>query len=140
MEKRDIVFGPKADIKRERAKAMRREMTPAETNTWAQLRNNRCGGLHFRRQQIIDGFIADFYCHDAGLIIEVDGSIHHQQVDYDLMRDRILAARGLRIIRFSNNRVFAELAIVLQEIQSAAHDLPSTPPTSSPDQKGIKER
>ena len=61
MEKRDIVYGPKSDIKRERAREMRRAMTPAETCLWAQLRNNGCGGLHFRRQQIIDGFIADFF-------------------------------------------------------------------------------
>jgi very-short-patch-repair endonuclease len=120
MEKRGIVVGPKTDVKEERAKTMRRAMTPAEMCLWEQLRNNRCGGLHFRRQQVIDGFIADFYCHDIGLVIEVDGDIHQQQVDYDFQRDRIIAARGLHIIRIPNERLFTELAVVLSEIQVAS--------------------
>ena len=138
MEKRDIVFGPKSDIKRERARSMRRVMTPAETCLWDQLRSNRCGGLHFRRQQIIDGFIADFYCHAAGLIVEVDGGIHEQHADYDLMRDRIISTRGLRILRIPNERVLTELSAVLQEIQSAARN--SSPLNASSSPEDSKER
>lgn len=130
MEKRGIVFGPKSDTKRDRAKTFRRAMTPAEICLWEELRSSRCAGLHFRRQQVIDGFIADFYCHEPGLIIEVDGGVHRQQVDYDLMRDRIIAARGLRVMRFPNDRIFSELPAVLREIQTAARDVQS--PNSSP--------
>ena len=123
MDKRDIIYGPKSDIKRECAKTMRHVMTPAEACLWAELRGNRCGGLHFRRQQIIDGFIADFYCHDVGLVSEVDGSIHQLQEDYDILRDRIISARGLHILRFPNERLFTELSSVLREIQRVAHNI-----------------
>lgn len=99
---------------------MRREMTEAESILWQQLRSNRCGGLHFRRQQIIDGFIADFYCHGAGLIVEVDGGIHQEQVDYDALRDRILTTRGLRVVRFANERIYTDMPAVLKEIQVTA--------------------
>ena len=99
---------------------MRREMTEAESILWKQLRSNRCGGLHFRRQQIIDGFIADFYCHAAGLIIEVDGGIHQEQADYDALRDHILTTRGLRVVRFANERIHTDMAAVLKEIQATA--------------------
>jgi very-short-patch-repair endonuclease len=63
----------------ERAKALRREMTPFERNLWVQLRASGLGDFHFRCQQIIDGYIVDFYCHAAGLIVEVDGSGHLDQ-------------------------------------------------------------
>lgn len=97
-----IVMGHHAAAKRERVRKMRREMTPAEAILWKYLRTNQLDGLHFRRQQVIDGFIADFYCHAARLVIEVDGEVHDQQPDYDAERDRILTARGLRILRFTN--------------------------------------
>lgn len=120
MEKRGIVIGHKWSVKQNAAKAMRREMTEAENALWNCLRGNRCAALHFRRQQVIDGFIADFYCHAANLIVEVDGSIHQQQVDYDLLRDRLLSTRGLRIVRFSNDRIYSDLENVLLEIQTIA--------------------
>ena len=61
--------------KLQRARELRREMTPAEKILWQELRGNKLG-VHFRRQQIIAGFIVDFYCHKVGLVIEVDGDIH----------------------------------------------------------------
>ncbi len=77
MGKKNIVTGQRVKKEKlERAKELRRNMTPAERRLWNELRANRLGGWHFRRQQIIDGFIVDFYCHKAGLIIEVDGPIH----------------------------------------------------------------
>jgi len=120
LEKRGIVTGHKWEQKQDFARAMRREMTEAEAILWNHLRGNRCDGLHFRRQQVIDGFIADFYCHAVGLIVEADGSIHERQVDYDLLRDRLLSTRGLRVVRFSNDRIHTDLPAVLAEIQSLA--------------------
>jgi len=120
LEKRGLVNGHRWVLKQGIAKTMRREMTPEESILWNRLRGNRCGGLHFRRQQVIDGFIADFYCHAVGLIVEVDGSIHEQQADYDLSRDRILSARGLRVIRFANDRIHEDLENVLAEIEACA--------------------
>jgi very-short-patch-repair endonuclease len=76
-------------------------------------------GLHFRRQQIIDGFIADFYCHAGRLVIEVDGEIHQQQAEYDAERDRVLTTRGLRLLRIKNEEVKQNLDRVLARISTA---------------------
>jgi very-short-patch-repair endonuclease len=102
--------------KRELAKTLRATMTPAERTLWAELRGNRLAGRHFRRQQIIDGFIVDFYCHQAALVIEVDGGVHEAQADYDDERDRALAARGLRVLRVTNDEIARDLAGVLARI------------------------
>jgi very-short-patch-repair endonuclease len=79
-------------------------------------------GLHFRRQQIIDGFIADFYCHAARLVIEVDGEIHQKQAEYDTERDRILLARGLRLLRIRNEEVRQNLDKVLADISKVCSE------------------
>ncbi|AUT03291.1 restriction endonuclease [Nostoc sp. CENA543] len=102
--------------KMHRAKELRRQMTPAEKILWEYLRGNRLHGLHFRRQQIIDGFIADFYCHTARLLIEVDGKIHEQHAEYDAERDKVLSARGLRLLRIKNEEVVQEIDRVLMLI------------------------
>jgi len=103
----------------ERAKALRQEMTPWESKLWAHLRANRLGGFHFRRQQIIDGYIVDFYCHVARLVIEVDGSGHLDQQAYDQARDAHLTALGLRVLRFLNSNVDQDIDTVLEDILSA---------------------
>ena len=114
---RNIVIGQKIEpVKLERAKEMRRQMTSAEKILWEHLRANRLHGLHFRRQQIIDGFIVDFYCHTASLVIEVDGKIHEQQIEYDLERDKILSARGLHLLRFKNEEITEKIDQVLMQI------------------------
>ena len=120
MPNRHIITGQKIDpAKLQRAKALRRNMTPAEKRLWTALRANRLQGFHFRRQQIIDGFIVDFYCHAAGLVVEVDGPVHDQQADYDAERDRVLSARGLRILRVHNSEVMQDLKDVLARIEAA---------------------
>ncbi|MEH2062700.1 MAG: DUF559 domain-containing protein [Nostoc sp.] len=86
---------------------------------WQHLRANRLNGFHFRRQQIINGFIADFYCHATALVIEVDGKIHEQQAEYDAERDKVLSARGLRLLRIKNEEVRHELDKVLMRISTA---------------------
>ena len=91
-------------------------MTPEEKILWQHLRANRLKGLHFRRQQIIDGFIVDFYCHAAGLVIEIDGEIHQQQAEYDAERDKILKARKMRVLRIMNSEVRDNLEGVLNWI------------------------
>ncbi|QSJ16475.1 DUF559 domain-containing protein [Nostoc sp. UHCC 0702] len=117
---RNIIVGQKINsVKVQRAKELRRQMTPEEKILWQHLRTNRLHGLHFRRQQIIDGFIADLYCHVAGLVIEVDGKIHEQQAEYDAERDKVLSARGLRLLRIKNEEVRQELDQVLMRISKA---------------------
>lgn len=120
MARSKIIRGQRIDpAKLERAKKLRREMTPAEKRLWSALRGNRVDGLHFRRQQIIHGFIADFYCHTAGVVVELDGPVHRAQSDYDAERDAILAAEGLRVLRFANQEVLDNLKVVLRQIRSA---------------------
>jgi very-short-patch-repair endonuclease len=102
--------------KLQRAKELRRTMTAAERRLWQALRANRFRGLHFRRQQVIDGFIVDFYCHTLGLVIEVDGDVHAEQADYDAERDRTLAARGLQVLRIRNIDVLRKMPAVLEQI------------------------
>ncbi len=120
MERSRIIKGPSHADKRERAMQLRREMTPAEKKLWHSLKTNKLNGLHFRRQQVIDGFIVDFFCYEAGLIVEVDGSIHETQREYDEERSRIFAARGLRVLRLTNSRIFDDLLSCLTEITQAA--------------------
>jgi very-short-patch-repair endonuclease len=71
-------------------------MTPAEKFLWDELRAKKLG-VHFRRQQVIAGFIVDFYCHRAALVIEVDGDIHDLQKEEDERREKALSEMGLRI-------------------------------------------
>ncbi len=95
--------------KKERARELRREMTPAETILWREIRGDRLG-VHFRRQQVIAGFIVDFYCHKAGLVVELDGGVHQgrKQKEDDDKRDKALREMGLRILRFKNEEVCKE--------------------------------
>ena len=95
-------------------------MTPAEVTLWKALRNNQVDGLHFRRQQIIAGFIVDFYCHPAHLIIEVDGEVHKSSAKYDQERDRVLESHGFRILRFRNETILTDLSSALAEIRATA--------------------
>jgi very-short-patch-repair endonuclease len=120
MDKRGIIFGRHAAEKRELARRLRREMTGAERALWDRVRRSQLAGLHFRRQQIIDGFVADFYCHAAGLVVEVDGGVHVGQTDYDAERTEALERMGLRVVRFGNERVLGDVEGVLREILEAA--------------------
>jgi len=123
VSKRHVITGQKIDpAKLQQAKALRRNMTPAEKRLWTALRANRLQGFHFRRQQIIGGFIVDFYCHAASLVVEVDGPVHDQQADYDAERDRTLSIRGLRILRVHNTEVMQDLKGVLARIEAACKE------------------
>jgi len=122
----NIVVGqPVENVKIERARQLRREMTPEERILWERFRANRFHGLHFRRQQVIDGFIVDFYCHALHLVVEVDGEVHRERRDYDQERDRILSARGLRVLRVTNEEVKNGIETALARIA----DLTPQPPS-----------
>jgi very-short-patch-repair endonuclease len=124
--RRYIVQGQPIRVdKKELAKQLRQEMTPQEHMLWQRLRRNGLKGFHFRRQQVIDGFVADFYCHRAGLVVEVDGGVHAGRVEYDRERDAILTARKLVVLRISNRDVERALERVLETI--AAHLTPRPP-------------
>ncbi len=120
MDRYNIIIGQKVDTdKLARARELRRNMTEAEKVLWSALRTNRFGGYHFRRQQVIDGFIADFYCHAVGLVLEVDGNIHNNQARYDMERDTVLKTHSLRVLRVTNEEVQKDLPGVLARIKDA---------------------
>jgi very-short-patch-repair endonuclease len=100
----------------ERARELRRRMTPAEKRLWDGLREHRLGGYHFRRQQVIGGYIVDFYCAAARLVVEVDGPIHDRQTEYDAERERVLAAYGVTTLHVTNEQVTGDLRSVLIRI------------------------
>jgi len=102
------------------ARSLRREMTATEKILWSNLRAKRLAGLHFRRQVVISGHIADFYCHVAGLVVEVDGEIHDRQRGYDGLRDQVMKAGGYRVLRIRANEIEADLNSVLDKILDAA--------------------
>ncbi len=108
--------------KLQRARELRRDMTPAEKLLWQELRANKLG-VHFRRQQIIAGFIIDFYCHKAALVIEVDGDIHDLQQEEDSRREKVLSELGLRIVRFKNDEVVKNLSAVVEKIKELIYQI-----------------
>lgn len=100
------------------ARKMRSEPTATEKRLWHHLRNFQLGGFKFRRQQIIERFIVDFYCPKAKLAVEVDGEIHKKQKLLDAERDAYLRDLGIRVERFTNKQVMTELPSVLNRIQT----------------------
>ena len=104
---------------RQRAKELRRKMTPAESLLWQRVRDRQLGGLKFRRQHPIGRFIADFYCHEARLVIEIDGGIHDLQIERDTARTEYLVQRGFRVMRIRNEAVVTDKERVLAEIVAA---------------------
>lgn len=115
-------------VKLERAKELRHDMTPEEQVLWQHLRRNQLGDFHFYRQKVLAGFIVDFCCPAAQLVIEVDGGIHAQQAEYDAERDTIMEALGLRVLRISNDDVRRNTAAVLERILTACRDGQQRPP------------
>ena len=89
---------------RERARRHRSQMTESEKRVWEAVRSRRCGGLRFRRQEVMGQLIADFYCPEERLVLEIDGSSHdaQEQQDQDRWRDEALAERGLWVLRLRN--------------------------------------
>jgi len=95
-------------------------MTKAEKTLWNELKNRKLMGLKFRRQHPIHIYIADFFCHEKKLIIEVDGGIHEEteRKENDLNRSAELDRLGISVIRFSNDQVLNHLDRVLVEIKN----------------------
>ncbi len=112
------------------ARALRKRSTDAERLLWQRLRHRQLG-VRFRRQHPVAGFILDFYCAEAQLGIELDGGEHAREGtrDYDEHRERILAGRGIRLLRFWNPEVLLQLDAVMETIW---HHLRSPPPCPPP--------
>jgi very-short-patch-repair endonuclease len=102
-----------------RASQLRNNMTRSEMLLWEKLRRKKIYGLTFRRQHPINLFIADFYCHKAKLVIEVDGSLHEIESykTRDKGRDDEFEKFGLITIRFSNDDIIYDIDSVIKKIK-----------------------
>jgi very-short-patch-repair endonuclease len=98
------------------ARQMRTEPTLAEKQLWQRLKSKQLLGFKFRRQQVIDRFIVDFYCQEVKLVIEVDGEIHNYTQVEDAIRQEFLESLRLRVLRFKNEDVLLRIEGVLGEI------------------------
>jgi very-short-patch-repair endonuclease len=101
---------------RQKAKALRKNMTEAEKKLWTELRRRRLLDCKFRRQQPLGEYIVDFVCLSERLIVEVDGGQHARDIAYDKGRDRWLIAQGFTVLRFWNNEIFDNIAGVMYRI------------------------
>jgi very-short-patch-repair endonuclease len=104
------------------ARQLRQHATTEEHLLWEQLRTNKLGGVHFRRQHVIQGFIVDFYCADAKLVIELDGAHHLKQQDADREREVVLRRQGNSVLRFPNEMIRSDIAAVLRTIRMVISD------------------
>jgi very-short-patch-repair endonuclease len=108
----------------ETTRALRRKSTKGESILWQKIRNKKLNGAKFHRQHaikfIINGykrfFVADFYCSEHKLVIEIDGKIHERHKDYDEMRSYIMNTMGINVIRFKNEEVENNCGNVLSKI------------------------
>jgi very-short-patch-repair endonuclease len=106
---------------RSNARALRKNSTDAERLLWAALRDHRLNGASFRRQVPIKNFIADFVCHAANLVIELDGGQHFsdQAEQKDAARSAVIEAEGFKVLRFGNHDVMTNRTGVLEAIAAA---------------------
>lgn len=114
------------------ARRLRLRQTKTEGILWASLRNRKLGEAKFRRQRPLGRYIADFYCYDVRLVIELQGEVHNlaEQQAYDAVRQEIIEQRGIRVLIFKNEEVIHDLERVLAVILNAI--TPTSPTAQSP--------
>jgi very-short-patch-repair endonuclease len=105
-----------------RAKELHRNMTDTEAKLWRHLRAHRMGDVHFRNQHAIGNYVVDFCAPRKKLIIELDGSQHLEQEEYDAERTAFFESRGYRVLRFWNNDVMNNMDAVLKLIWSVLNE------------------
>ena len=115
-----------------RARDMRQDSAPAEERLWQRLRARQLNGFKFRRQQPLGPYIADFYCSECNLIIELDGDSHAPRSEYDALRTQRLQRDGHHVIRFLNCDMYDHLDAVLEEILKEC-EARSAPPSNASD-------
>lgn len=113
-----IYFGTEIPII-DRANALRKEMTEAEQALWSKIRKRQILGYKFRRQHPINQFIADFYCHEKRLVLEVDGGYHSEafQAEHDEQRTYELEKLGIKVVRFGNEEIMMDMEGVIEKIR-----------------------
>ncbi|MEK7627485.1 MAG: DUF559 domain-containing protein [Patescibacteria group bacterium] len=108
-------------------KQLRRNQTPQEIILWSKLRNNQIK-YKWKRQVSIGSYIADFYCRQKLIVIEVDGSQHIDNKEYDKERDLYFLSIGIKTIRFWNNEINTNISGVIQKIESELAKKPHPSP------------
>jgi very-short-patch-repair endonuclease len=103
--------------KKEFTQKLRSNPTPSEEKLWEYLRAKKLG-YKFNRQAIIFGYIADFWCPEKNLVVEVDGKSHENRQEYDFKRDTHLTNVGIKTIRFSASDIFKKIDTVITKIQN----------------------
>ena len=124
---------------RSNARTLRRNSTDAERILWSELRDHRLAGAGFRRQVPIEGYIADFVCHAARLVIELDGGQHFsdEAEQRDASRSMVIEAKGFHVLRFSNHDVMTNRDGVLEII--AAVIVARSPTLTLPRKRGREQ-
>jgi very-short-patch-repair endonuclease len=116
---------------RDRARALRKNMTEAERFVWYRLRKNQFGGFRFRRQHPLGPFIVDFVCLERKLVIELDGGQHATQTEEDARRTAWLNERGYRVYRLWNNEAFTDWDNAAERIWQLLTDGAKEPPATT---------
>lgn len=109
----------------EYSRELRQISTEAEKLLWSELRNRKLNGLKFRRQHPVDKYVADFYCHEKRLVIELDGVVHDKKEnkEYDQARTIELAGLKINVLRFRNDEVENDIEKVLKKIIQKAESI-----------------
>jgi very-short-patch-repair endonuclease len=98
------------------ARRLRNEATDAEQHLWRYLRRGQLAGFKFRRQYPIAGYVVDFVCVPARLVLELDGGQHLDALSYDTECTRMIEARGYRVLRFWNDDVLLRTEALLEKV------------------------
>lgn len=122
--KKTTMFQGATPITFENAKRLRGQMTLAEKTLWNRLSRKQLNNYRFKSQHPVANFIADFYCHRARLIIEVDGGVHDhpEQAAYDNERTTDLETLGIKVLRFTNDQVIHETEKVIEKIKETLNE------------------
>jgi very-short-patch-repair endonuclease len=105
------------------SRELRQVETEAEEILWEYLRSKKLNGLKFRRQHPLGNYVADFYCHEKKLVIELDGAIHDtkENIEYDKARTNQLNQEGISVVRFRNEEVINDIKTVTKKIREVAN-------------------
>ena len=118
------------DAAKEICRALRKKSTPSEKLLWAEVRNRKLLGKKFFRQHPLffryrntdSFFIADFYCSEVRLVVEIDGKGHDDQKEYDALRTHIINTMGIYVVRFKNKEIANDLQGVLKRLEKIIQD------------------
>lgn len=126
MDKPDMHYGASKVIF-QNAHILRKNMTTSELYLWKYISKKQLLDTKFRRQHPIGNYIADFYCHEIKLVIELDGKYHEEKYQkiHDVYRDSEMERFGIQVVRFKNEEIFKDMERVLDQIKSIIKNLRS---------------